>query len=183
MTLHTARTIAEQIRRQIGTTWNAVGEVVPTFELEKVEAILSAALTTATAAAEAEATRERTARVNTALMMAQQVSIAEAERDAALADAAKWKDAIIDAVVVGGMYRKAHGDDPRAAINALLCQAQVEALDPTISQAAVDLKATGACEALEQAADMLEQVGRELFNAYYNDAAKRLRQRATEAGQ
>ncbi len=53
----------------------------------------------------------------------------------------RWKEAVIDAAVVNWTYRKAHENDPRAAINALLCQAQLEALDPTISEYAEKLHA------------------------------------------
>ena len=32
----------------------------------------------------------------------------------------RWKDAVVDALVVTGIYRKAHEDDPKGALNDLL---------------------------------------------------------------
>lgn len=55
------------------------------------------------------------------------------ERCALLAERDRWKNAVIEASVVGWTYRKEHEDDPRAAINALLCQQWDMALDPAIS--------------------------------------------------
>jgi len=44
-----------------------------------------------------------------------------------------WRDAVIDAAVVGWTYRAEHETDPRAAINVLLAHAQAIALDPAVS--------------------------------------------------
>lgn len=80
-----------------------------------------------------------------------------AERDGARAELAKWKDAIIDAAVVNWTYQKAREDDPRAAVHALLCQAQLEALDPAISETAAKLKAEGAREALDKMTALMQK--------------------------
>lgn len=52
-----------------------------------------------------------------------EIDALRAERDAAVAERDRWKSAIIDAAVVGWTYREEHEDDPRAAVNALLCHA------------------------------------------------------------
>ncbi len=72
---------------------------------------------------------------------------AEQERD-------EWRDAVIDAAVVNWTYQKAHETDPRAAIHALLCQAQREALDPVISEEAAKLHAQ--LTASEQAREKIQ---------------------------
>lgn len=51
----------------------------------------------------------------------------------------EWKDAIIDAAITGWTFTTEHETNPRLAIHALLSQAHIEALDPLISQGAVDL--------------------------------------------
>ena len=55
---------------------------------------------------------------------------------------AKWKDAVIDALVVDGIFQKEHEIDPRKAINDLLCWEAKMALDPAISKEAAALCAS-----------------------------------------
>lgn len=45
----------------------------------------------------------------------------------------QWKSAVIHAAVVHWTYKAEHENDPRAAINALMCDAQQIALDPCVS--------------------------------------------------
>lgn len=45
-----------------------------------------------------------------------------------------WKHAIMDAAVVHWTLEKDHEHDPRAAVNALICMAANQALDPSISE-------------------------------------------------
>lgn len=65
-------------------------------------------------------------------------------------DEGNWKRHIIDAAVVSWTFTKEHETDPHAAINALLCQAQIEALDPTISKEAQDLQQKTRIKVLEE---------------------------------
>lgn len=57
----------------------------------------------------------------------------------ALQSANGWKDAITDAAVVNWTYKKEHEENPRAAVNALLCQAAAIAVDPSVSEEAAKL--------------------------------------------
>jgi hypothetical protein len=52
----------------------------------------------------------------------------------------RWKNAVIEALVVAGIYRGGH-DDPPAAVNELLCWQQQVALDPAVSKEAAELHA------------------------------------------
>lgn len=54
-----------------------------------------------------------------------------------------WKDAVIDAAVVDWVYTAEHEVDPRKCINDLLVYQQKIALDPAISQAAMELLKEG----------------------------------------
>ena len=60
-----------------------------------------------------------------------------------------WKHAIMDAAVVHWTLEKDHEHDPRAAVNALICMAADQALDPSISEDARKLIAQAKREALE----------------------------------
>lgn len=55
--------------------------------------------------------------------------------------ACKWKDAIIDACVVDWVLTAEHENDPRKAVNDLLCWQQKLALDPAVSEDAAKLHA------------------------------------------
>lgn len=51
----------------------------------------------------------------------------------------RWKDAVIDALIVDCIYQKAHEDDPRKAINDMCLWEQQIALDPAVSSEAAKL--------------------------------------------
>jgi hypothetical protein len=51
----------------------------------------------------------------------------------------QWKDAITDAAVVNWTLSKENAEDPKRAINDLLCMAEQQALDPLISEPAAKL--------------------------------------------
>lgn len=52
-----------------------------------------------------------------------------------------WRTAVIDALVVSHIYRAEHDNDPRKAINDLLCWESKIALDPAVSKDAASLEA------------------------------------------
>lgn len=61
-----------------------------------------------------------------------ELTAVEAERD----EARRWKEAVEDAAVVSWTLSEANENDPRKAINDLLCCAQDMALDPLVSETA-----------------------------------------------
>jgi hypothetical protein len=50
-----------------------------------------------------------------------------------------WKEAVIDALVVAGIYQAKHDENPRLAIHDLIVWEQSIALDPLVSKEARDL--------------------------------------------
>ena len=84
-----------------------------------------------------------------------QLREATEQLDEARREQQRWKNAIIDAAVVGWTYQAVHEADPHAAINALLVQAQREALDPAISQDAINLIAIARAETWLEAAQIV----------------------------
>jgi hypothetical protein len=66
----------------------------------------------------------------------------------------KWKQAIIDASVVGWVYTAEHETDPKKAINDLLCLERKMALDPAISPEVAALR-----EDAERYRGVLEMLG------------------------
>jgi hypothetical protein len=80
----------------------------------------------------------------------------------------QWKAAVIDAAVVGWTYKTEHENDPRAAINALLCHAQQIALDPCVSPEAKALHDRIA--EFERVTRHLQHKARELCPDYPNIA-------------
>ena len=58
------------------------------------------------------------------------------------ADLQRWKDAVIDALVVSYTLNAENENDPRRALNDLAAWAQMVALDPAVSLAAAELRDT-----------------------------------------
>ena len=81
---------------------------------------------------------------------------------AALTEGQAWKEAIIDALVVGHIYTKEHETEPRKALHDLICWEIQIALDPAVSSDAQALIAKGREEERERAANICE----ELFQHY-----------------
>lgn len=70
-------------------------------------------------------------------------------------DRDQWRDAIIDACMVDGIFTKEHEVNPRKAVNDLLAWSEQMVLDPAVSQPARDLHerleaAKAACVRLRQ---------------------------------
>lgn len=65
-------------------------------------------------------------------------NMTDAKLTAAVTEMLRWKDAVIDAGVVNWTLSTENKDDPRKAINDLLCQVRLESLDPAISKPAAE---------------------------------------------
>lgn len=68
---------------------------------------------------------------------------------AELAEANKWREAVIDALVVSCIYTAEHDSNPRKAINDLLAWESQIALDPAVSSDAQALIDQGRAELAE----------------------------------
>lgn len=82
-----------------------------------------------------------------------------------------WKDVVLDALVVAGIYREAHDRDPLLALRELLAWETAVALDPQVSSEARALTTGRGCcgECGRQAAD-----GHSLYCVHcVSDLAKR----------
>lgn len=62
-----------------------------------------------------------------------------AEKDAEIERLKSWRTAVVEAAVVNWTYKAEHENDPKAAINSLICMAQKEACDPLVSEEAARL--------------------------------------------
>jgi hypothetical protein len=97
-----------------------------------------------------------------------------------LAAAKAWKDAVIDAAVVGWTYCAADDDDPRGCLSRIMAMNQQIALDPAVSSEAAALIERGRQEVradVEALRKLLKHAvnygtGRDWFSAVSNYFAK-----------
>lgn len=77
--------------------------------------------------------------VPVANIVAMHITPAIEERDREIERLKDWRTAVIDAVVIAGIYTAEHDSDPRKAIHDLCCYEQSVALSPEVSKEAADL--------------------------------------------
>lgn len=82
--------------------------------------------------------------------------------DAVILQLIAWKEAIIDAAVIDWVYTKEHEENPRKAINDLLCHAQRLALDPAVSEDAANWRKLN--QDLQDEIDRLKSLKRQELN-------------------
>lgn len=70
-----------------------------------------------------------------------------------------WRDVLLDALVVAGIYSKKHDTDPRLALHELLCWETSVVLDPAASSSAQELVDRG--RKLQAAEDVVAFLNRD----------------------